>query len=77
MLEKDKSGKMKHPLINVSGIQTNYGTSADRIMIGAHLNASSPDYNFDGDIGEVRVRNRSMSAAEISESYNKRKTRYK
>lgn len=64
-----------------SGIQGNYGTSVDRIMIGAHLNGLITDpqyyYYFDGDIGEVRVRNRSMSAAEISAGYNKRKTRYK
>ena len=64
-----------------SGIQSNYGTSIDRIMIGAHLNGifggDQYYYYFDGDIGEVRVRNRSMSAAEISASYSKRKTRYK
>jgi hypothetical protein len=65
-----------------SGIQENLGTGHDRIMIGAHLNGlMSGDitkyYYFDGDIGEVRVRNRSMSAAEISAGYNKRKTRYK
>jgi hypothetical protein len=64
-----------------SGIQENLGTGYDRIMIGAHLNGLITDpqyyYYFDGDIGEVRVRNRSMSAAEISAGYNKRKTRYK
>lgn len=64
-----------------SGIQSNYGTGVDRIMIGAHLNGLITDpqyyYYFDGDIGEVRVRNRSMSAAEISAGYNKRKSRYK
>lgn len=59
-----------------SGTQINYSNIADRMMIGA-WNASSPDYNFDGDIGEVRVYDRSMSAAEISAGYNKRKTRYK
>ena len=59
-----------------SGTQINYSNIADRMMIGA-WNASSPDVHFDGDIGEVRVRNRSMSAAEISAGYNKRKTRYK
>jgi hypothetical protein len=64
-----------------SGIQTNYGTSMDRIMIGAHLNGLMTDsqyyYHFDGDIGEVRVYDRSLTAEEILAGYNKRKSRYK
>mgnify|MGYP000028296042 CR=1 FL=1 len=64
-----------------SGSQTNYGTSMDRIMIGAHLNGlitgSQYYYHFDGDIGEVRVYDRSLTAEEILAGYNKRKNRYK
>jgi len=59
-----------------SGAQTNLGSIQDTILIGA-FNAISTTYYFDGDIGEVRVYDRSLTAEEILAGYNKRKNRYK
>jgi hypothetical protein len=59
-----------------SGTQTNLGSIQDTILIGA-FNATSTTYYFDGDIGEVRVYDRSLTAEEILAGYNKRKNRYK
>ncbi len=59
-----------------SGSQSGFGTILDTMTIGA-WNASDPHDNFDGDIGEVRVYDRSLTAEEILAGYSKRKSRYK